>query len=137
MSEIDTLYKLLKRISEILTPDTDSFYRYALYTSDDDGGFLRTRYCWWDDRPVRDFNLKGDYGTVMVTAKEEITEERLTSRKLWENVQLTSLALQIHYDLRNAELGDADWDRQFGFDYIYLININTGEVKMEYRDTLT
>ena len=36
-----TLYELLKEISKILTPETDAFYQYALYTSDDNGGFLR------------------------------------------------------------------------------------------------
>ena len=32
-----TLYKLLKQISNIITPENDEFYRYALYTSDDNG----------------------------------------------------------------------------------------------------
>ena len=34
-----TLYKLLKQISNIITPENDEFYRYALYTSDDNGFF--------------------------------------------------------------------------------------------------
>ena len=34
-----TLYELLKQISDIITPDDNSFYRYALHTSDDNGGF--------------------------------------------------------------------------------------------------
>lgn len=52
-----TLYELLKQISNIITPENDVFYRYAIYTSDDNGGFLRTRYCWRLDKPVKDRNL--------------------------------------------------------------------------------
>lgn len=37
-----TLYELIKQVSQILTPQTDDFYNYVLYTSDDNGGFLRT-----------------------------------------------------------------------------------------------
>ena len=42
------LYTLLNNISVIVTPNTDYFYEYALHTFDNNGGFLRTRYCWWD-----------------------------------------------------------------------------------------
>lgn len=38
-----TLYQLLARISDIITPQDDTFFKYAIYTSDDNGGFLRTR----------------------------------------------------------------------------------------------
>jgi len=40
------LHDLLRQVSEILTPETGSFYGYLLHTSDDNGGFLRTRHCW-------------------------------------------------------------------------------------------
>ena len=34
-----TLYELLKEISDILTPNDNAFFDYAIYTSDDNGGF--------------------------------------------------------------------------------------------------
>ena len=42
------LHMLLDRVSKILTPNTDYFYTYALHTFDNNGGFLQTRYCWWE-----------------------------------------------------------------------------------------
>lgn len=138
MSEIDTLHKLLKRLSKILTPETDSFYGYALYTSDDDGGFLRTRWCWWDDKPVADHGIAPDLHTVLVTARTEIAETGLTTRESWEGLyECTTLKMQIHYDIWDAEFEDADWDRQLAYDYIYLINLDTGEVRMKYLETIT
>ena len=67
-----TLHQLLKQISNIITPHNDAFYRYAIHTSDDNGGFLRTRYCWWLDRPLKDRELGDGFEKVLVTAKQEI-----------------------------------------------------------------
>lgn len=138
MSEIDTLHKLLKRLSEILTPETDSFYKYALYTSDDDYGFLRTRYCWWDDKPVADHAIAPDLNTVLIASRAEIDERGLTTREPNEGFyDFTTLKMQIHYDIWDAEFEDADWDRQLAYDYIYLINLESGEVRMKYMETIT
>ena len=49
------LYELLEQVSDILTPQTHSLYEYLLHTSDDNG-FLRTRYCYWDE-PVPDHSI--------------------------------------------------------------------------------
>ncbi len=41
-----TRYEFLHRISEILVPEkSEGFFQYLLHSSDDDGDFLRTRYC--------------------------------------------------------------------------------------------
>lgn len=41
-----TTHQLLKQISEILAPNnTKQLYDYLLYTTEDRGLFLRSRYC--------------------------------------------------------------------------------------------
>ena len=67
-----TLYELLQKLSNIITPEDDAFYRYAIYTSDDNGGFLRTRYCWRKDKPIQDKELGNGFETVLVTSKHKI-----------------------------------------------------------------
>ena len=59
------LYELIRKVSDILTPETDVFY------NDDNGGFLRTRYCWWD-RCVKDRSLDDEYKKVLVTSVRPI-----------------------------------------------------------------
>ena len=51
-----TLYDLLEQVSDILTPQTSSLYDYMVHTLDDDGGFLRIRFCYWD-KPVPNFRI--------------------------------------------------------------------------------
>lgn len=112
-----TLYQLLKEISSILTPEDDAFYEYALYTSDDNGGFLRTRYCRWEDRPIRDMELGEDFGTVLVTSKHEISTDDLYDRSE------TRVKMQITYSIKNATVENADWDTQLGYCYVYLFDL--------------
>ena len=121
-----TLYGLLKEISGILTPEDDAFFTYAIYTSDDNGGFLRTRYCWWEDRPVEDGELGGGFETVMVTSKKEINTEDLHKKPD------TLVKLQITYSLTDAKIQDADWDLQLGYCYVYLFDLKAGTYTMTY-----
>ena len=124
-----TLYKLIKQLSDLVTPGSNDFYNYILYTSDDNGGFLRTRYCWWDKALV-DRNLHGEYRKVLVTCNKEISVDDLANKKD------TKLKLQFHYDFLDATFEDAEWDLQMGYRYIYLFNLETNEIVMEYRESL-
>lgn len=121
-----TLYSLLKEISNMITPEDDAFYTYALYTSDDNGGFLRTRYCWWEDKPIKDAELGDGFETVMVTSKSEINTENLHKKPE------TLVKLQITYSLTNATIGDADWDTESDYCYVYIFNLKTREYTMTY-----
>lgn len=122
-----TLYDLLGKISHILTPEDDSFYKYAIYTSDDIGGCLRTRHCWWRDKPVRDRNLGEGYETVLVTSKKEISIED------FKNETDTLVKLQITFSNKNATESDADWDVELGYCHIYLFNLETGTYVKRYK----
>lgn len=120
-----TLYDLIHKISNIITPETNAFYNYVLYTSDDDGGFLRTRYCWWDD-PVPNHRIGSEYRTVLVTSQEPIEEADL------KNESDTLAKIQLHYDYTDATLADAEWDAELGYGYVYLMNLEKMEYEMKY-----
>ena len=121
-----TLYKLLKEISNIITPEDDAFFDYVIYTSDDNGGFLRTRYCWREDKPINDAELGGGYETVMVTSKSEINTSDL------RNKTETLVKLQITYSLPNASISDADWDTQLDYCYVYIFDLRAKKYSMTY-----
>ncbi len=121
-----TLYQLLKKISNIITPQNDVFFRYAIYTSDDNGGFLRTRYCWWLDRPLKDRELGDGFKTVLVTAKQEINVNDL------RNETDTLVKMQITYSEKEATIEDADWDTQLDYCFVYIFDLIKGTYTMSY-----
>lgn len=116
-----TLYELIRSVSKILTPEDDSFFRYVIYTSDDNGGFLRTRYCWWHDRPIEDADL-GDYEyeKVMVTSKSEIDLNDLLDESE------TRVKIQFTYSREEPNIENAEWDAQLGYRYVYFFDLKSG-----------
>ncbi len=121
-----SLYELLKQMSNIITPENDAFFRYAIYTSDDNGGFLRTRYCWWLDRPIKDRELGDGFKTILVTAKQEINANDLN------NETDTLVKMQITYSQKEATIEDADWDTQLNYCYVYIFDLTNGTYTMSY-----
>ncbi|WP_143064502.1 hypothetical protein [Pseudobutyrivibrio sp. C4] len=121
-----TLYSLIKQISNIITADTDAFYKYVLYTSDDNGGFLRTRYCWWPDKPVADLELESGYSKVLVTSKTKINPSDLLDESS------PKVKLQITYSDENATLEEAEWDAQLGYCYVYIFDLVHNTYTLDY-----
>ena len=124
-----TLHKLVKRVSDIITPGTDEFYKYVLYTSDNNGGFLRTRYCWWD-KPFEDRKLPDGYTKVLVTCKKEIIVEDLINKKE------PKLELQFWYDSLDAKLDYVECDIEMGYCYIYVFDLVTNAFVVECRKSI-
>ena len=72
-----TLYELIQKISAILTPDTGYFYEYCMHHCDDDGGFLRSRYC-YRDKPLKDCTLREPkHKAVVCYTSDEMIEEEM------------------------------------------------------------
>lgn len=113
-----TLYDLLKQISHIITPEDDSFYNYVLYTSDNNGGFLRTRYCWWD-KPLENRKIKESYKRVIVSSTAEIDPKKFLDKSN------TYIKMQIHYDIKDASINDVQCDIELGYKYIYIFDLES------------
>ena len=123
-----TLYDLVRKISDIITPDSGAFYDYVLYTSDDNGGFLRTRYCWWET-PVKNFNIRMDIRRVLVTSKSPIEEKDLLDK------DETKVKMQLTYCDPDASADDAEWDTELGYCYIYIFDLENNTFTTEYRES--
>ena len=121
-----TLYELIKKLSDIITPENDAFYKYVLYTSDDNGGFLRTRYCRWSDKPIKDKNLGEGFKRVLVTAQQEINIDDFLVETH------TPVKMQITYSEKNAAIRDSAWDTQLNYCYVYIFDLMENTYTMSY-----
>jgi len=114
-----TLYKLIRQVSEILTPETNSLYEYLLHTSDDDGGFLRTRWCYWG-KPVRDFTVH-DMDKVLLCFKHPFHEGDAYYERDGEYIE-TLVKMQLMYYPEDIE-ANIEWNRQLNYCFVYLIDL--------------
>ena len=122
-----TLYELIKQISAILTPETDSFFDYVIHTSDDDGGFLRTCYC-YKDHPLRDREIK-DLKETEVCFLEPFREHDLGDG------ESTLVKLQLDYDRRREWSGKdfIAWSWELGYRVAYLFDLEHKTYQVEER----
>lgn len=121
-----TLHELLKQVADIVLPNS-GLYEYMLHTFDDNGGFLRTRYCWWN-KPVNDYEKIKDIKLVLLTARSEIKPEQLTDK---EN---TRVKLQLTYS--EDFNGDTEWERQLGYCYCYIVDLENKSYTMRIEEPL-
>lgn len=124
-----TLIELIEEISKILTPYSNEFFNYVINTSDNNGGFLRTCYC-WRKKAIADIDLgTRQYRVVLLTMQRQFDEADL------RRSQLTNLKLQLHYEYTDAVFEDALWDAQLGYNYVYLVDLENKRFEMRYMET--
>ena len=112
-----TLYDLIQQVSDIITPETGTFYHYVLHTSDDNGGFLRTRYCWWEE-PVENFEMGDEpYDKVLITTERPIDIKDL------ENREKTLVKMQFSYGDFDLAITNLDWDWELGYSFAYVFDL--------------
>lgn len=134
-----TLYELLKQISDILTPQTHSLYDYMIHTFDDNGGFLRTRWCYWDD-PVPDFPV-ADLNEVLICFRHPFREgdpyyktERYGETFQYERKN-TLVKMQLFYAAGNMD-DDIAWSCQFPYTEAYIINLMNRTFEVRHYEPL-
>lgn len=110
-----TLYELIKQVADIVMPGC-GLDEYIMYTSDDDGGFLRTRYCWWNC-PVKDRTVP-DLKTVLLSSQQKIEPEQLKRDKSG----FTYAKLQLIYRNECTPI-EIEVNRGLGYCWIYNVNL--------------
>lgn len=134
------LYELLKQISDILTPSTHSFYDYMLHTFDDNGGFLRTRFCYREkclaDREVEDLEQ------VLICFREPFEEGDEYYRKSrfgngeGGETPDTLVKMQLfYYDCGDMQR-EIEWSRLFPYPEACIVNLKEGTYTTEYHEPL-
>lgn len=123
-----TKYEYLHRIAEILVPETtEEFYNYLLHSSDDDGGFLRTRYC-ISEKPLSD-DANSNYLVkfALVTMQHRYELDNLPA--FYSSNGGTAIKLQIHFGEYQDEDDfylESEWASSVGFSYPVKIDMEKG-----------
>lgn len=124
-----TLYDLLKKISFILARDNENdLFQYMIHTMDHNGGFLRSRYCYWE-KTITDFKCDSSIKTVLVTLRTPFDFDK--TKEYYEDSELpeypfTLLKMQIFlHDLTDNEELETEikWSRAVGFSYPIKIDL--------------
>lgn len=133
------LYDLLEQVSDILTPQTNSLYDYMVHTLDDDGGFLRTRFCYWD-KPVPNLRIK-DLNEVLICFRQPFQEgdPYYETERYGENLQFeqknTLVKMQLFYSEGDMD-GDIEWSRQLGYPIAYIIALTDRTYEVRHYESL-
>ncbi|MBR1530295.1 MAG: hypothetical protein IJ642_13505 [Oscillospiraceae bacterium] len=125
-----TFYQLIRQISEILTPETDSFYDYVLHSCDDDGGFLRDRWCRWE-KILPDFKVCSQEKTLICFRKPFHEGDAYYQED--DYAVHTLVKMQLFYDNGDIE-DDIEWSRQLNYCFAYIIDLkNKSYTVTEYE----
>lgn len=123
-----TLHGLIRRISDILTPGSHSFYDYVLQTSDDNGGFLRTCYC-FKSHTLPDREIE-DRSEAVVCFMEPFTEEYSSDG------HFTNVKLQLNYGEGPVNQDNSRfirWSWGVGFRVAYVFDLEAGTYEVTDR----
>ncbi len=131
------LYELLEQVSDILTPQTHSLYDYMIHTSDDNGGFLRTRYCYWEE-PVPDRSV-ADLEKVLICFREPFAEgdSYYKDRQYGDAWQKETLVkMQLFYSSDDDMESAIEWSLLFPYPEICIVDLQSKTAGWEHRDPL-
>ena len=126
-----TLYELLHNVSiKLSETHSEEIYEYFIHAMDDNGGFLRTRYCHWD-KELDDHRVPDNIKTVLLAMKKPFDFEKDdTFYEMgdgpWKDVKLTSLKMQLFYtDMSDEENLQAElkWCEQMGYRFPILVDL--------------
>lgn len=121
-----TLYELLKDICSVIRPESGDLYNYMLHTFDDNGGFLRTRYCYWQE-PLKDKEVRKSYKSVLVAAESPIETRTV-------EIEAT-LKMQLDYSLTEAGFEDAEYEVELGYNYVYVIDLGAKTYNRRFMES--
>ena len=129
-----TLYQIIKKAAEILAPkNSDALFDYIIHSMDDDWGFLRTRYCYWEKTLTDRKYANNEEPRILLIAMEEpyrFDNECGFYQPLDDfGILGTLIKMQLFYcDLSNdADFNSkAEWSAQLGYNYPVRINLTNG-----------
>lgn len=129
------LHELLKQVSRTLSPEyQQELYDYFLHSMDDNGGFLRTRWCRWE-KILPDHKVPDDIKKLVLILRDPFDfhcskDYYIFEEGSFENNVLTKLKLQLfYYDVSDKDvLKDAvEWSRQLRYDIPIVIDVAEAE----------
>lgn len=131
------LYELLESVSDVLTPQTHDLYDYMVHTFDDNGGFLRTRYCYWE-KPVPDRTV-ADLKKVLICFREPFAEgdSYYKDRQYGDAWQKETLVkMQLFYS-SDDDIDEAiEWSCLFPYPEAYIVDLKTKTFEVRHCEPI-
>ena len=147
-----TFFEMLHRTAEILTnnKNTEALFDYFIHAMDDDGGFLRTRWIYWEKTLKDDeyaeppkiilialrspFDFENDFEYYKFeTRTGTVQHENGETEEMTITEQLTRLKMQLFYCDGADEkkfAGDADWSGCVGYPYPVKVDLERGTAEI-------
>lgn len=119
------LHELISEVCEVLRVKGGDLREYMLHTFDDNGGFLRTRYCYLG-KELKDKKIGQGYKVVLVTAETPIEEAEVGTDVV--------LKMQLNYNTVYATENDAFFDVESGYCYVYLVDLENKTYSRVYKE---
>ena len=123
-----TKYEFLHRIAEILVPNqTEAFFRYLLHTSDENGGFLRSHYCFWEKPLPDDTDCNYLVKVALVTMQQRYELDNFPA--FYTTNGGAAIKLQVHFGEYQDEDDfylESEWASSVGFSYPVKIDMEKG-----------
>lgn len=124
-----TLYELLRKISSVLAKNNAAkLFEYMVHAMDYNGGFLRSRYCYWD-KILSDFKCGNNLKTILVTLRRPFdfcNSTEFYEESNYPDAPFTLLKMQIFiYDLSNKNRLEEEimWSYEMGYKYPIKIDL--------------
>lgn len=116
-------YDFYRKLARILARDNEEeLFQYIIHSMDDDGGFLRSRYCYWS-KELPNPESGREIKTALVALRSPFNF--MSSTKYYEEAEVkdgtsTILKMQVFYfDLSKEEsfIDETKWSAGVGFPY--------------------
>lgn len=126
MRGLFTLYDALNIMNDFFTPESKKFFKYVIWSSDDNVNFLRTCYR-QKNNPIPNGSLAETITHVVVCFETEFNPE-LLNYTVWDiqpDILKTDLKMQISFVRKTSIKEEIEWNKEMGYIYPYVFNLLT------------
>lgn len=121
-----TLYGALNIMNDFFTPNSKKFFKYVIWSSDDNVDFLRTCYR-KKNSSIPNGSLASSITHVVVCFETKFNPELLNYSE-WDiqpDILKTDLKMQISFVRKTSIKEEIDWNKEMGYTYPYVFNLLT------------
>lgn len=128
---MDTMYDFYHKVASTLSKkNADAIFDYIIHSMDDNGGFLRSRFCYWEKTlPDRPFHCKPQIVLVALQTPFDFdasTDYYEEAKDGLSDYPYTKLKMQLFYTDASEERvfrSDAEWSAEVGYPYYIKVDL--------------
>ena len=117
-------YDFYRKVAKILAKDnSEALFDYIIHAMDDDGGFLRSRWCYWADKTLENYKGCDNINTALITLNHPFDFEEEIEYYVkddFTNELLPRFKMQLYLEDISSEerfMEEVNWSSAVGFPY--------------------